>query len=273
MAGFAPKITAVNWGVYGKMGWKEMENRGEEMYTVALCDDRPADLDQIERYLDRYQNCKHLFELRPERFSSGEELLERVRREGYRPDIVLLDIYLSGMSGMEAAEELRLSGCAMPIVFLTASTEHALEAYEVDAVQYLVKPLVPERFFRALDASLELVQRKRERQLVIKAAEGVRQIAPDEIVYCESQKNYQVFYLDSGVCRSRMTAGKLWELLGELPQFDQCGRSYILNLNHVVSVEREKVVLDNGSTIYIPRNKAAEFRKHYFAYYFEGQNV
>lgn len=65
-----------------------------------------------------------------------------------------------------------------------------------------------------------------------------------------------------------MTAGKLWEMLEDYSQFGRCGRSYILNMNHIVSVEREEIVMDNGSTIYIPRNKAAEFKKIYFNYYF-----
>lgn len=66
-----------------------------------------------------------------------------------------------------------------------------------------------------------------------------------------------------------MTAGKLWEILEEFCQFGRCGRSYILNMDHIVSVVHEKIVMDNGYTIYIPRNKATEFRKVYFAYYFD----
>lgn len=239
------------------------------MYTIALCDDIPTDLEQIESYLDHYQESKHMFDLKPERFASAEELLERMHQGNYSPDIVLLDIYMPGKNGMEAAKELRLSGYGMPIVFLTASDGYALQAYEVDAVQYLVKPLIQERFYRAMDASLDLVCRKQTRQMGIKTADGLRQLEPEDIIYCESQKNYQLLYLDREICRSRMTAGKLWELLADLPQFEQCGRSYILNLNHVVSVEKEKIAMDNGNTIYIPRNKAAEFRKRYFAYYFE----
>ena len=52
-------------------------------------------------------------------------------------------------------------------------------------------------------------------------------------------------------------------------QFGRCGRSYILNMDHIVSVERGEIVMDNGATIYVPRNKAAEFKKSYFSYYFD----
>lgn len=238
------------------------------MYSIALCDDEERELDLIEGFLTSYQEKEQALEYKTERFFSAEELLRCVREEGYTPDILLLDIFMAGKTGIEAAEEVRKLGLGIPIVFLTTSTEFALKAYEVDAVQYLVKPLDGNRFFHAMDAVLGQICKSRESQIVIKVAGGIRQIQPNDIVYCESQKNYQALYLAEEECRVRMTAGKLWEMLEDYSQFGRCGRSYILNMNHIVSVGREEIVMDNGSTIYIPRNKAAEFKKFYFNYYF-----
>lgn len=239
------------------------------MYSIALCDDEERELDLIEVFLASYQEKGQALEYKTERFSSAEELLQCVREQGYTPDILLLDIFMAGKTGIEAAEEVRRLGFDMPIVFLTTSTEYALKAYEVDAVQYLVKPLDGKRFFRAMDSAMGQISKNRESQIVIKVAGGIRQIQPNDIVYCESQKNYQALHLAEEVYRVRMTAGKLWEMLENYSQFGRCGRSYILNMNHIVSVEREEIVMDNGSTIYIPRNKASEFKKVYFAYYFD----
>lgn len=241
----------------------------EKLYLIAVCDDDERELDRIENFLASYQGRKQEMEYKTERFSSAEALLWRVSEDGYLPDLLLLDIFMPGKSGIEAAGELRRLGLNMPIVFLTASTEYALEAYGVDAVQYLVKPLDSKRFFHAMDAAMGQIERSRRNQIVIKVAGGIRQILPDEIVYCESQKNYQVLYLTAKEYRVRMTAGKLWEKLEEFCRFGRCGRSYILNMDRIVSMEREKIVMDNGCTIYIPRNKAAEFKKIYFAYYFD----
>lgn len=241
----------------------------EGLYSIALCDDEVRELDLIEGFLASYQDRRQELEYKTERFFSAEEFLSRVREEGYTPDILLLDIFMSGKSGIEAAEEVRRLGLNIPIVFLTTSTEYALKAYEVDAVQYPVKPLDGKRFFHAMDSVISQIGQKKESQIVIKVAGGIRQIQPNDIVYCESQKNYQALYLVSGEYRVRMTAGKLWEILEDFCQFGRCGRSYILNMNHIVSVEREEIVMDDGSTIYIPRNKAAEFKKVYFAYYFD----
>lgn len=239
------------------------------MYAIALCDDEERELDRIEDFLASYQEKAQTMEYKTERFGSAEELMQRVREEGYMPDILLLDIFMSGRNGIEVAEDLRELGLDIPIVFLTTSTEYALKAYEVEAVQYLVKPLDDKRFFHAMDSVIEKLGRYKKNEIVIKLADGVRKIEINDIVYCESQKNYQQLYLISGTYRIRMTAGKLWEMLEGFCQFGRCGRSYILNMNHIVSVEREEIVMDNGYTVYIPRNKAAEFKKEYFAYYFD----
>ena len=239
------------------------------LYSIAICDDDEKQLDQIEEFLARYGACGRTLEYVTERFDSAEALLLRVQKEGYMPDALILDIFMSGKSGIEAAEEVRRMGLDVPIVFLTTSPEYALQAYEVDAVQYLVKPLNCKRFFHAMDTVIGQIGKNKESQIIVKVAGGIRRFQPNEIVYCESQKNYQILYLAAKECKVRMTAGKLWELLEGLRQFGRCGRSYILNMNHIVSVEREEIVMDNGSKIYIPRNKAAEFKKVYFSYYFD----
>lgn len=241
----------------------------KKLYFIALCDDEAKELDQIENLLAIYQDKKQILEYKTERFESAEALLKRVIEEKYTPDLLVLDIFMSGKSGMEAEEEIRKSGCVMPIVFLTASTGYALKAYGVDAIQYLVKPLDKERFFHVMDFVFGHIQKMKEEHVIIKSAGAIRQINPDNIVYCESQKNYQVLYLTTEEYKVRMTTASLWGILERFPQFGRCSRSYILNMNHIVSVEREKVVMDNGSVIYISRNKVAEFKKEYFSYYFD----
>lgn len=242
------------------------------MYLIALCDDDAKELDQIENLLTEYQKTKDSWEYRIERFESAEELLERAQEKEYIPDFLLLDIYMEGKTGIEVAKELRNQNLKSMIIFLTTSTEHALEAYEVDAVQYLVKPLEEDKFFHAMDLASMLIQKRTESQIVIKTAGGgIRQINPDDIIYCESQKNYQIMYLLEEECRIRMTVKELWGVLERLPQFSRCGRSYILNLNHVVAVEKEEILMNNEVKIYIPRSVAAEFKKNYFSYYFNGK--
>lgn len=241
------------------------------MYNIALCDDEEKELGQIENLLAKYQDAKQDMDMEYDicRFLDAETLLQQIREHAYSPDLILLDIFMSGKNGIEAAEEIRQLGLSVPIIFLTTSKDHALYAYGVDAIQYLVKPVDQNRFFHAMDSAMNQIEKQRENLITMKVAGGVRQLQADDIIYCESQKNYQILYVAKDEYKVRMTTENLWKILGTFPQFGRCGRSYILNMNHIVSVEREEIVMDNKTTIYIPRNKAAEFKKGYFAYYFE----
>lgn len=238
------------------------------MYIIALCDDEPKELERIEEFLADYQEAKTEPVFQSRRFERAADLLTQMQEGKLAPDLLLLDILMPGQSGIEAAEELRRMGSKVPIVFLTSSREYALRAYGVDAIQYLVKPLERKRFFQMMDTAIEQMQRQKGSRIVLKVKGGIRQMLPDDIVYCESQRNYQGLYLLAEECRCRMTTGELWTILNRFPQFVRCGCSYILNMNHIISVQQRQIRMDNGSVIYIPQNKASEFKKEYFSYYF-----
>lgn len=239
------------------------------MYRIALCDDVEAELDRVEELLVEYEREKANQKYRIERYKSAEALLAVIEKQQEMPDILLLDIFMSGKTGLEAAEEIRKRGVKAPLIFLTTSSEYALEAYEVDALQYMVKPVEKEKLFHAMDIAFQSIQKKKEDVILIKVAGGSRQITPNSIVYCETQKNYQVLHLTDRDLKVRMTGGELYGMLERFPQFCRCGSSFILNLGHVIAVDREEISMDDGRRIYVPRNRAAEFRKIYFSYYFE----
>lgn len=243
------------------------------MYLIALCDDEESGLDRMEELLAQYQNTTDFPEYRTLRFQSAEALLKHMEKEDCTPpDLLLLDIFMEGKTGIEAASAMRKLGKDMPIIFQTMSTDYALDAYEVDAIQYLVKPLDQKKFFHAMDTAFGQMQK--ESQIVLKQPGGIRRLWPDEIIYCESQKNYQILYLEKEEeCRIRMTTRELWEILEKSSQFCRCGRSFILNMNHIVSLERAKVYMDNDKKIYVPRNKAAELKQMYFSYCFDDMRL
>ena len=99
------------------------------LYLVAVCDDEMAELNKTERYLTQWREGQpdHTFQI--ERFTSAEELLGMVMENGYEPDLLLMDIYMPGRTGIEAAKALRSLGSSCKIIFLTSSREHALEAF------------------------------------------------------------------------------------------------------------------------------------------------
>lgn len=237
------------------------------MYQIALCDDMASELEQVENLLAAYGEKHPELKFQTEKFENAQKLLERLK-EKEKPDLLLMDVFMPGETGIEAVRKLRREGLDMPVIFLTTSREYALEAYEVDALQYLVKPLKEEKFFHAMDIAFEVLEKGEKEPLVVKTVNGLKQVRPDEILYCEAQRNYQILYLKEEALKVRMTGGELYELLGSFSGFSRCGSSYIINLNHITAVDREEICMDNGSRIYVPRNRATEFRKMYFTFYF-----
>lgn len=240
-----------------------------EMYQIALCDDIISELEKIETLLGKYKEINTLLKYKSKRFENAQLLVDKIHEKNYLPDLLLIDVIMKEKTGLEAVKEIRKEGYDIPVIFLTASTEYALEAYQVDALQYLVKPLNKDRFFHAMDIAFEVIRKEEKNFVVIKTSNGLRQVHQDQIIYCETQKNYQILHIEGEQIKVRMTSGELYEILGMYPQFLKCGSSYVLNLNHIITMNREEIHVDNGDKIYLPRNRVTEFKKKYFAFYFD----
>lgn len=240
------------------------------MYQIALCDDETMELDKTENiiksYGEQHADCDFVIE----RFTDAEKLLEKIREQQYQPEIVFMDIYMREKSGMEAARELRKMRNRCKIVFLTSSKYHALEAFRVDASQYLVKPIAEDEVFLLLDKLLKDVDREQKKYLLLRIDSKDCRIALSDIVFCEAQKKRQCIYLvDGTLLLSGMTMTKLNEILSPYKDFTKVGSSYIVNIEHIVSLSVHEIQMDNGRKIFPPRGAYQPLREKYFDYYCE----
>lgn len=242
------------------------------MYTVALCDDESVQLYKVKDMLDAYQEQRPDCELEIECFQSAEALLFKAREEGYEPDLLLMDIYLKEEFGIKAAGELRNMGNKSQIVFITTSQEHALEAYQVQAAQYLVKPVEEEDLFQVLDCLLKESRKERRHYLVLRTEGRISRVAVDRIVFCEAQgKNQKMHMTDGEELRLHMTMTDIFGMLSEYPEFVKVGASYIVNLEHVVSLNGRELVVEPKTCIHLPRGSYQPLRERYFKYYCESK--
>ncbi len=242
-------------------------------YEIVLCDDDAEQLIKIDDMLEEYK-CEENstdMQFKTVKFYSAEELLDWFDEKTHKPDLMIVDIYLSGRTGIEAVKELRKNGEDTPVVFLTTSKEHALNAYEVDAIQYLVKPLEKEKFYHMMHVCIKAIHKRHDKGIVFKTGNGYRQLMQDEIIYCESERNYQIVHLKEEFIKVRITAKEMFEKLQKYPQFIRCGTSYIVNIHHIISVNKDEVRMDNDTGIFIPKSREAEFKKQYFEYYFSDE--
>ena len=209
------------------------------MRCVAI-DDEPIALDIVSRY------CERRGDVTLETFSSPRLGMQRIRE--WKPDIVLLDIELNGMSGIELARQLPQPCC---LIFTTAYAQYALDGFEVDAVDFLHKPYFYERFERAMQKAerwlrmhdLLHVSESVTRQIVLKSEYRNVTLSVDTIIYVESIGNYVKAHLADG--SSVFSKIPLHSVEEQLPQgeFIRIHRSFVVAKNRIAGFTRSEVSL------------------------------
>lgn len=238
------------------------------MYQIALCDDEVEQLHKTEQIFEEYRNSHSRENFHVESFESAEMLLDLIRKGEFLPDLIMMDIYMPDRLGIEAARELRRMGNQCRIVFVTASKDYALDAYEVEATQYLVKPLSEKKLFSLLDRFLEEIEEERKRYILLRIEGMVQRIAVDDIVYCEAQGKIQYVHFANGTqCMLRTTMAKIVEMLSPYPEFMRVGIAYLVNMEHIECISKMEIQMDSGRKIYPPRGSYQTVRDKYFAYY------
>ena len=178
---------------------------------------------------------------------------------------------MPGITGMSLATHMRNKNINSPLVFLTSSAEHAVEAFGVNATHYLLKPYMKEQFFIAMDKVIAQFKTTKNDNIIFKVDDGYQTVSSIEILYCETDNNYQIIQLKDGkILRVRTTSSRLYEQLKKYDCFCQCGRSFILNLNYIKKLSADTTLMKNGKVIAVPRSAMQHLRKAYFDYFDRG---
>ena len=246
------------------------------MYLIALCDDETAELEKTEKLLSDYEKKQSGLDFMIRRFENADKLLRSVIEESYMPDIIFMDIFMPDKNGdlhsrgMEAAKKLRSMNYKGKIVFLSTSKEYALEAFGVDAMQYMVKPVSENKLFSVFDGLLKDIEEERRKYVLLKIEGKLVRISVNDILYCESQGKVQCLYLADGThCVLRMTMTEIYEQLSRYQEFVRVGIGFIVNLGYVGSLDAKELHMDNGMKIFLPRGTYKTLREQYFRYYCE----
>jgi DNA-binding LytR/AlgR family response regulator len=175
---------------------------------------------------------------------------------------------MPGITGMSIATELRSRGVKSPIIFLTSSGDHALEAFGVDATHYLLKPYSKDNFFIGMDKAMQSISSPKDAVIVLKVDNECRSISVTKIIYCEAEDKYQRFYMENGAkFLVRISGVELYKQLSEFDSFCRCGRAHIINLDHVSRVTSDGVVFSNGAQLRLPHTVLNGTRKAFFDYF------
>ncbi|MGN1249147.1 MAG: LytR/AlgR family response regulator transcription factor [Candidatus Spyradocola sp.] len=222
---------------------------------IALCDDCPREQEQFIRALHGWDPTRQ-----PECFLTGAALLEAAVQEPPF-DIAFLDVYMPGENGVDIAGELRKVSPETGIVFVTTSREHAVDAFSLRALHYLVKPVTTEGVVEAFRRLTQLRQRQRP-VATFSTGRGSNTVYLDEICYLQSMDHAVDIYLIGG------RQIRVWAALSELERklsdsFLKLNRSTVVNMEQIEQMGADSCMLRNGVRLEMARRDRTAIRAAY----------
>ncbi|HIR83780.1 MAG TPA: response regulator transcription factor [Candidatus Galloscillospira excrementavium] len=235
---------------------------GSAVVRVAIAEDDTACARQLQEYLDRYAGEKgEQFQVSV--FPDGLELVE-----SYRPDydVLLLDIEMPHLDGMEAARRIRQTDPAVIIIFITNMAKYAIKGYEVGALDFVLKPVSYFAFSVKLSKVISALRARRQVSLMIPDGGGLRKVPAEEIYYIEVADHRLHIHTAQGTFSMLGTLKNMEEeLAGE--HFALCNKCYLVNLRHVTRLKAGTVTLSGGQELQVSRPRRKEFQTAIMNYY------
>lgn len=220
---------------------------------IAVCDDEDAQRDRIIELIKKgFERTDYIESI--DCFESGEAFLSS-DRDKY--DLVFMDIYMSGINGMETAKKLYSENKHTKIVFCTTSADFGVESYDVEAMRYLLKPIEEEKFFAVLDF---FFRNFAARKTITVTCDRIDEtIALDDILWIESQGHKSIIHTQNGDYTTRQS---LSDFQKELEQFGflKPVRYALVSVNAVVGTPNKTIELTDGTEFDIPKDKRVAIR-------------
>ncbi len=223
------------------------------MITIAICDDENRIAEQIRTFTSDFLRVNHV-EASIVRFSDGKELLDYEKNI----DILFLDIQMKGIDGMETARRLRCRNFRGVIIFITILKELVFQSFEVQAYDYLVKPIDRKKFDKTMERLLASLENVSKEKLLVQKGYERSIIAFDDIIFAEiMDKKVYLHLTSSEVVDYYDRIEKLESRLDE--RFFRCHRSYLINLKYLKGCKNGTAYLENGKEIPVSRLRSKAF--------------
>lgn len=233
------------------------------MLKIAICDDEQLAVRQLKEYIDEYARSKNE-DVKTALFVDAFNLIRT--NEFY--DMILLDIQMAGVDGMEAAKRMRKSGNLSPILFITGSKKYVYEAFDVGAVHYLLKPIDKHKLFDTLDKAFS---KKPGKYLLIKQGFDYQKLNEADILYLEAaNRKIHVFSINGEYCYYDRLERVFREDLTD--DFVRCHRSYVVNLAYVQAIDSNEVLLESGDRIPIAKGSRGDLSRALLNYFKENSH-
>lgn len=223
------------------------------MIRVAIVEDDKNYAESLKKYIVRYENeSDQRFQVTW--FQDGEDIVENYKANY---DIILMDIEMQFMDGMTTAEEIRKSDSEVVIIFITNMPQYAMKGYEVEALDYVLKPINYFAFSQKIERAIKRMTRRQKKYIQISYKGKMKKLDVTEIWYVEVQDHDLYFHTSEGEFSQRGTMKEIEETLNE-EAFFRCNKGYLINLDYVNGVEGSDVLVGEDK-VQVSRSRKKEF--------------
>lgn len=224
------------------------------MIRIAIVEDDVTYSNQLENYLRKYETeYGEGFDIST--YTDGNFIVEDYHSQY---DIILMDIEMRIMDGMSAAEAIRRVDKDVVIIFITYTPQYAIRGYEVEALDYIVKPVSYFAFSQRLARAITRMKKREQKSIVITVKGGVVRLNANSVYYIESQGHDIIYHTSNGKYVTSGTMKDLEEALKTL-HFFRGSKWYLINLSQVEGLEDGCARLHGGSTIPLSRGRKKDF--------------
>lgn len=228
---------------------------------IAVCDDDEREVSRIRKLITEYQLSRPAY-IDCSYFTNSTDFLCEIRGGEY--DLILLDILTSGVGGIQVAQELRELDRNVRLIFVSASSEFAVESYHVEAYYYLLKPVDADSLFRLLDKIRGELSVQAEQGFILRSRDGVVRIVFAKLAYVEVMNKTLFFHLADGVvCEASAALADFEETLLSRPEFLKTHRSYLVNLNFIEAIDIGFVRMKDGHSVPVSRKRRSQVQDVY----------
>ena len=223
------------------------------MLSIAVCDDEVIECcNMAKRIKDILEDMKIPCIIC--QFQSGGELLQAL--ESF--DIVFLDIIMQDLDGMKTAQIFREKASDKILIFVSSSREYVFDAYDVEAFQYLLKPVDNRKLKRVLQKAVLKTEKRSQEFIIVSRERQKKKLFLDDIYYFEIKGRVVDVHGTEGIFTYYEQIGELENKLRD-KGFFRCHKSYLINLKYVDVYNRQEAILENGEAIVIAKRRYEEF--------------
>ncbi len=237
------------------------------MIRIAICDDDKKDCERILGYVREYfAQCGKEAEIRT--FDHPDTMIEACRE--YRPNIYLLDIVMPMLTGIQAARELRWDQPDAQVIFCTSESSYALESFDVNPINYLLKPVDHDKLFATLDMAVSNVRTDDDRSVSVRIKGGFCTLRIHEIMYIDYRNHVVFYHMLSGEVIStptlRIGFAEYMEENNPGAGFIRCHESVTVNVEAIDKLTKTEITLRGGEVIPVSRGRYQEVLDSYLDY-------